>query len=178
MKTLLTHAVVKKWRQQSPPGRFLKKDAKTGTWYDVGTNISRRKTAQLFREGAKEIRKELKNTEGSFDSQDTPFVPTMKEEPFTSDVAKDSDISYQNNDIAATTRSQGEQCLEPSFLVSPTAPDRTDSTLFSDLRDIARTDNNSKTFPYSSPKTSIELLESFFEDIFDDTAIPSEIAKV
>ena len=35
-KTLLVESIVKAVRMQSPPGRFLEKDTKSGLWNDIG----------------------------------------------------------------------------------------------------------------------------------------------
>ena len=58
-KPIVALDIVKRWRGQSPPGRFLKLDEKTGTWNDVGDKKAREKTSQALREKAPEIRKEL-----------------------------------------------------------------------------------------------------------------------
>ncbi|GAX25188.1 hypothetical protein FisN_16Hu026 [Fistulifera solaris] len=57
-KTKLAEYIVDAWRDQDPPGRFLKKDEtgrirkkdKTVKWYDVGDKKAREKTSQLLRE--------------------------------------------------------------------------------------------------------------------------------
>lgn len=41
---------------QTPPGRFLNKDTKSGTWNDIGDGRAREKTSQALREGAPVIR--------------------------------------------------------------------------------------------------------------------------
>lgn len=46
-------------RARDPPGRFLKQDAKTKVWYDIGEKKALDKTRQALREGAPEIQKEL-----------------------------------------------------------------------------------------------------------------------
>ena len=58
-KPLLSRSIVEAVRKQSPPGRFLTKDDKTGLWYDIGDQKAREKTAQALREGAPDIRKEI-----------------------------------------------------------------------------------------------------------------------
>lgn len=60
-KPVVALEIVRKWREQSPPGRFLKLDEKTGTWSDVGDKKAREKTSQALREKAPEIRRELEN---------------------------------------------------------------------------------------------------------------------
>ena len=58
-KPVVALNIVKKWREQSPPGRFLKLDEKKGTWSDVGDKKAREKTSQALREKAPQIRQEL-----------------------------------------------------------------------------------------------------------------------
>ena len=58
-KPVVALDIVKKWRSQSPPGRFLKMDDKTGLWSDVGDKKAREKTSQALREKAPQIRREL-----------------------------------------------------------------------------------------------------------------------
>ncbi|GAX25189.1 hypothetical protein FisN_16Hu027 [Fistulifera solaris] len=48
-KTKLAEYIVDAWRDQDPPGRFLKKD-EAGKWYEVGDDIARGKTSQALRE--------------------------------------------------------------------------------------------------------------------------------
>jgi hypothetical protein len=56
-KPLVALSIIKIWRGQKPPGRFLKMDDKTGLWNDVGDKKAREKTSQALREKAPEIRK-------------------------------------------------------------------------------------------------------------------------
>lgn len=42
--------IVKQWRSQTPPGRFLILDKKTGLWSDIGDEKAKDKTSQAFRE--------------------------------------------------------------------------------------------------------------------------------
>lgn len=56
-KPLVALEIIREWRAQSPPGRFLKLDEKTGLWHDVGDKKAREKTSQALREKAPEIRK-------------------------------------------------------------------------------------------------------------------------
>jgi len=57
-KPLVALDIIKVWRAQSPPGRFLKIDEKTGLWFDVGDKKAREKTSQALREKAPIIRKQ------------------------------------------------------------------------------------------------------------------------
>jgi hypothetical protein len=43
-KPLVALEIIRLWRAQLPPGRFLKLDEKTGLWHDVGDKKAREKT--------------------------------------------------------------------------------------------------------------------------------------
>lgn len=55
-KPLIARRIVEAVRNQTPPGRFLAKDPKTGLWNDIGDGKAREKTSQALREGAPVIR--------------------------------------------------------------------------------------------------------------------------
>lgn len=55
-KPRIARIIVDTIRRQNPSGRFLKKDAISGAWKDVGNVKAREKTSQALREGAPEIR--------------------------------------------------------------------------------------------------------------------------
>lgn len=57
-KPLVALEIIRHWRSQLPPGRFLKLDEKTGLWNDVGDKKAREKTSQALREKAPLIRKQ------------------------------------------------------------------------------------------------------------------------
>lgn len=54
-KAAVAAAIVRGWRAQDPPGRFLqrRKDGPTGMWFDVGDEKAIRKTSQALREKMK-----------------------------------------------------------------------------------------------------------------------------
>jgi len=56
-KPLVALEIIKSWRSQDPPGRFLKLVDKTSLWEDVGDKKAREKTSQALREKAPEIRR-------------------------------------------------------------------------------------------------------------------------
>ena len=62
-KPLVALDIIKEWRAQKPPGRFLKMDDKTGLWFDVGDKKAREKTSQALREKAPIIRKQQEEQE-------------------------------------------------------------------------------------------------------------------
>lgn len=51
--------IVDEIRSLNPPGRFLKQDANTKLWYDIGEKKALDKTRQALREGAPDIMKEI-----------------------------------------------------------------------------------------------------------------------
>ena len=57
-KPLVALEIIREWRGQWPPGRFLKHNDKTGLWDDVGDKKAREKTSQALREKAPQIRKQ------------------------------------------------------------------------------------------------------------------------
>jgi hypothetical protein len=57
-KPLVALGIIKEWRGQEPPGRFLKVDDRTGYWNDVGDKKAREKTSQALREKAPILRKQ------------------------------------------------------------------------------------------------------------------------
>eukprot|EP00584_Thalassiosira_punctigera_P008013 CAMPEP_0172539210 /NCGR_PEP_ID=MMETSP1067-20121228/10463_1 /TAXON_ID=265564 ORGANISM="Thalassiosira punctigera, Strain Tpunct2005C2" /NCGR_SAMPLE_ID=MMETSP1067 /ASSEMBLY_ACC=CAM_ASM_000444 /LENGTH=541 /DNA_ID=CAMNT_0013324859 /DNA_START=103 /DNA_END=1728 /DNA_ORIENTATION=+ len=58
-KPLIARRIVEAVRNQTPPGRFLSKDSKTGLWNDIGDGKAREKTSQALREGAPIIREHM-----------------------------------------------------------------------------------------------------------------------
>lgn len=57
-KPLISLEIIREWRAQKPPGRFLKLDESSGLWYDVGDRKAREKTSQALREKAPQLRKQ------------------------------------------------------------------------------------------------------------------------
>ena len=57
-KPLVALDIIRQWRGQLPPGRFLKLDEKTKLYHDVGDKKAREKTSQALREKAPQIRKQ------------------------------------------------------------------------------------------------------------------------
>ena len=61
-KPLVSLKIVREWRAQSPPGRFLKLNKKTGRWHDVGDEKARGKTSQALRERQRDEQQQQENT--------------------------------------------------------------------------------------------------------------------
>jgi len=57
-KPVIAIEIIRQWRGQDPPGRFLKQSETTGLWFDVGDKKAREKTSQALREKAPLIRKQ------------------------------------------------------------------------------------------------------------------------
>lgn len=68
-KPLVALEIIRLWRAQLPPGRFLKLDEKTGLWNDVGDKKAREKTSQALREKAPLIRKQQEEADGKSDDE-------------------------------------------------------------------------------------------------------------
>ena len=60
-KPAISRAIVKEIRRHN--GRFLKRDEKSGLWFEVGDDAAREKTSQALRQRAPEMRKILFETE-------------------------------------------------------------------------------------------------------------------
>ena len=72
-KPLVALEIIREWRGQLPPGRFLKLDEKTGLWNDVGDKKAREKTSQALREKAPMIRRQ-QDDEDEDDDENTEDV--------------------------------------------------------------------------------------------------------
>lgn len=62
-KGKFSRLIVDEIKARNPPGRFLKQDASTKLWHDIGEKKALDKTRQALREGAPEISKELGDEE-------------------------------------------------------------------------------------------------------------------
>jgi len=75
-KPTVSLEILREWRAQLPPGRFLKLDPKTSLWNDVGEKKAREKTSQALREKAPELRKK----QGEEKDEDGDAKPAAKGE--------------------------------------------------------------------------------------------------
>jgi hypothetical protein len=55
-KPSVARVIVRAIRNGDPPGRFIKRDNKTGLWYDIGDKRAAEKTSQALREKTSEER--------------------------------------------------------------------------------------------------------------------------
>mmetsp|Transcript_8753 Transcript_8753/g.21550 ORF Transcript_8753/g.21550 Transcript_8753/m.21550 type:complete len:721 (-) Transcript_8753:206-2368(-) len=77
-KPLVALEIIREWRAQLPPGRFLKHNDKTGCWDDVGDKKAREKTSQALREKAPQIRAQQEEEEKGDDEKTTRFAEGTK----------------------------------------------------------------------------------------------------
>jgi len=77
-KPFVALEIIKEWRSQEPPGRFLKLDDATGLWSDVGDKKAREKTSQALREKAPLLRKQQE--EEASETSELGSTPVKKEE--------------------------------------------------------------------------------------------------
>jgi hypothetical protein len=64
-KPSVARVIVRAIRNGDPPGRFLRKDDKTGQWIDIGDKKAAEKTSQALREKTTEEREKLKTDPSS-----------------------------------------------------------------------------------------------------------------
>jgi hypothetical protein len=64
-------------KDRNPPGRFLKQDASSKLWYDIGEKKALDKTRQALREGAPELMKDLSG-DSAEDTDDEPVIARKK----------------------------------------------------------------------------------------------------
>lgn len=79
----MARVIVRAIRNGDPPGRFLRKDEKTGKWVDIGDKKAAEKTSQALREKTSEERETTKEISGGmlFPSPDSylePFLGSLR----------------------------------------------------------------------------------------------------
>jgi len=62
-KSYISRELVQKVRELDPPGRFLKKNGKTGLWEDVGDEVAREKASQALRDAVAVVLSEEQDDE-------------------------------------------------------------------------------------------------------------------
>jgi len=83
-KTQLSEDVVRAVRAQNPPGRFLQRNEVAGEWSDIGDSRARDKAAQALREGAPDIRQNLKYPSNKR-KQNKRLLPLCSRQPVTAE---------------------------------------------------------------------------------------------
>ena len=79
-KGKFSRIIVDEVKDRNPPGRFLKQDASTKLWYDIGEKKSLDKTRQALREGAPDLMKEMTGESG--DDSDGEVSPSGRQRFF------------------------------------------------------------------------------------------------
>jgi hypothetical protein len=93
-KPSVARVIVRAIRNGDPPGRFLKKDEKTGKWIDIGDKRAAEKTSQALRE--KTIDEKDENTVKAPFTSPTLVLPTPGEEVKAEDT--DGDLKEGNGE--------------------------------------------------------------------------------
>jgi hypothetical protein len=110
-KPLVALDIIKQWREQDPPGRFLKIDDRTGLWNDVGDKKAREKTSQALREKAPQLRKQQEEEEQNGGSdEDVRESPVSKTTRFAEGTHKQKD--EPKKPMLARDHSLGRELLE------------------------------------------------------------------
>jgi hypothetical protein len=131
-KMLLSRSIVNAVRSQNPPGRFLQKDSKTNTWFDVGDQRAQEKTSQALREGAPDIRKKVA-AQGDVESTDKSTA-SSDDEQAESAVSENNNNNNNKNDNAGNNKTTATAQSPPSPVPAdpkqeetpkPTPPDST-----------------------------------------------------
>jgi hypothetical protein len=96
-KPAVAKLIVKAIRTGDPPGRFLKKDEKTGKWFDIGDQKAAEKTSQALREKSDEERVEAKKERAAgtptLSMYTNPQLYRATSEALRSIIRKDGDSS-------------------------------------------------------------------------------------
>ncbi|CAJ1942764.1 unnamed protein product [Cylindrotheca closterium] len=113
-KPLVALEIIRIWRGQVPPGRFLKLDEKTGLWNDVGDKKAREKTSQALREKAPLIRKQQEDEKG--EDEKSPKAADAKVTRFAAGTKTES--SKAEKPVLARDHSLGREYLQDGEAVS------------------------------------------------------------
>jgi len=95
-KPKVAASLVAEIRQQVPPGRFLQKNDDTSLWDDIGDLKAQEKTSQALREGAPEIRNDIKQQleKDGFPGKSTMGGGGTKKRKKVDDIFGDMPFSY------------------------------------------------------------------------------------
>jgi len=102
-KPSVARVIVRAIRNGDPPGRFLKKDKKTGMWYDIGDKRAAEKTSQALREKTREEKDESLFAEASAADGPAPVLPIP---------AAEGEEKQEVEEAAATEDSKTEETKE------------------------------------------------------------------
>ena len=116
-KPLVALEIIKAWRSQDPPGRFLKIDDKTGLWNDVGDKKAREKTSQALREKAPIIRKQQEDEERARIRREKGLPPEEDSEEETTEPLK-ADALQRPNAVMARDTTFGVEYIDAGQTVT------------------------------------------------------------
>lgn len=101
-KGKFSQLIVDEIKSRDPPGRFLKQDADSKLWYDIGEKKALDKTRQALREGAPEIQKELgADAPQATNNNKSNNISSSNQ---SNSVGSTSPPSYQPQTVSATQR--------------------------------------------------------------------------
>merc|ERR1712232_170184 len=111
-KTKMSTRIVNEIRNQDPPGRFLKRNADTGLWFDIGDKEARKKTSQALREGApdRRLREQEKQPMATSDTIESSIVG----KDYLNDNAENEKIGLDVEDLLSHMLEQEEEDVEAS----------------------------------------------------------------
>lgn len=106
-KPSVARVIVRAIRNGDPPGRFLKKDEKTGKWVDIGDKKAAEKTSQALREKTGD-EKEQGSMEAGL-QEPTPIVPAPVT-PIADHIlkTKEEPVSESVKPVDDTPKAEGE----------------------------------------------------------------------
>lgn len=128
-KPSVARVIVRAIRNGDPPGRFLKKDEKTGKWYDIGDKKAAEKTSQALREkGNDKERPTTASPNGETKAfllpaphaaaGTVPSLPLPALDASKAPVASEGDLK-EETPAAATTHPGSHTVAPPPTLVAP-----------------------------------------------------------
>lgn len=147
-KPLVALEIIKGWRSQTPPGRFLKINEKTGLWHDVGDKKAREKTSQALREKAPLLRKQQEEQKKEKETKEKMFKNTRFDVPEKSGKAN-KNVSRL---MLARDHSLGRDYISPDDSVSVKGFSWTAPALETTVEDIPKSaswGNNRDQVPYA-----------------------------
>lgn len=122
----IIHSIVQAVRSLSPPGRFLTRNRRTGTWYDIGDEQASLKTAQAMRDakkGNKPKRKsKFKGMQGRNQKSSIGSGSTSSEQPSTDEgpaVSSAISVESQPRNICNTIDNTFDKQLEGFTFTTP-----------------------------------------------------------
>ena len=133
-KPLIARRIVEAVRIQTPPGRFLSKDAK-GLWNDIGDGKAREKTSQALREGAPIIRDMIVRKPNPKASSSSPanVASVLKEAKKAERFEKEYGVKLpkgtpEKNDGADPIAASAQAAYHANIQASPSVPNNETTT--------------------------------------------------